>query len=70
MNNEYKVYEYIVVMGQCQTKLNMRSVSPISTESIAVAVAVDCKDNSNHTKKRIRRTRSKIIYDIVSSPKT
>ncbi len=55
-------------MGQCQTKLNMRSVLPISTES--VTVAVDIKDNSNHTKKRIRRTRSKIIYDIVSSPKT
>ncbi len=53
-------------MGQCQTKLNMRSVSPISTESVTVAVV----DNSNHTKKRIRRTRSKIIYDIVSSPKT
>jgi hypothetical protein len=63
-----KVYDHIIVMGQCQTKLNMCAVSPVSAES--VGVIVDTKDSSNHTKKRIRRTRSKIIYDIVSTNKS
>lgn len=55
-------------MGQCQTKLNLRSISPnpINLDNVPVRI-----DSPNPTKKRIRRTRSKIILDIVSpSPKT
>lgn len=63
-----KLYNNLIVMGQCQTKLNLRSVSPnpINLDNVPVRI-----DSSNFTKKRIRRTRSKIILDIVSpSPKT
>jgi len=43
-----KVYDHIIVMGQCQTKLNMCAVSPVSAESLGVID--DKKVSTNHTK--------------------
>ncbi len=49
-------------MGQCQTKQSIRSVVPItSTETNIIENYI--KDSTNLTKRRIKRTRSKIIYD-------
>jgi hypothetical protein len=52
-------------MGTCSSKYDSRSVVPLNTKII---ISEDyLKDSNNLTKRRIKRTRSKIIYDAVKS---
>ncbi len=51
-------------MGQCQTKQDVRSVLPDNTSEQQPSENY-IKDTTNLTKRRIKRTRSKIIYDAV-----
>lgn len=55
-------------MGQCQTKESIRSVLPEVTSEQQPSENY-IKDATNLTKRRIRRTRSKIIYDAVKGSK-
>jgi hypothetical protein len=55
-------------MGQCQTKQDIRSVLPENNpESLPSEKYI--KDSTNLTKRRIKRTRSKIIYKVVTGSK-
>jgi hypothetical protein len=49
-------------MGQCQTKQNVKSVIPYNISESQLSENY-IKESSNLTKRRLRRTRSKIIYD-------
>jgi hypothetical protein len=51
-------------MGQCQTKENIRSVLPDNTSQEQPPESY-IKNATNLTKRRIKRTRSKIIYDSI-----
>ena len=55
-------------MGQCQTKQDVRSVLPETTSEQQPSEKF-IKDTTNLTKRRIKRTRSKIIYDAVKGSK-
>jgi hypothetical protein len=52
-------------MGICSSKYDSRSVLPLNTKIIQEENYL--KDSNNLTKRRIKRTRSKIIYDGVKS---
>ncbi len=54
-------------MGICSSKYDIRSVVPLNTEIIVSEDYI--KDSNNLTKRRIKRTRSKIIYDAIIKSK-
>lgn len=49
-------------MGQCQTKYSINSIVPYSVSESQLS-EIYIKDSHNLTKRRMRRTRSHIIYD-------
>ena len=54
-------------MGQCSSKPNIRSVVPYSSEQVS---EMYLQNSPNLTKRRIKRTRSKIILDAFSNKNT
>jgi hypothetical protein len=49
-------------MGQCQTKYSINSIVPYSVSESQLSENY-IKDSHNLTKRREKRTRSRIIYD-------
>lgn len=54
-------------MGQCSSKYSVRSVVPYNSEQVS---EIYIQDSPNLTKRRIKRTRSKIILDAFSNKNT